>query len=240
MRVVLKNLFLFLCLSFSFSCSSHMHGTTLPFDSFVLIKSVSIDNNCLGLSNCFIKSSHSYSSGSIVYSDKKNHEWSYILTTGHSCGDGGPNDRYLVNDQDGKKHRAKVVLIDNDIDICLLKTRYMRQKPLQLAYEAPKKGEKLYNLNAAAAIWSSGGTMLLEGVYSGIYDEKDKSYVYTIPAYPGSSGSPILNQFGKLVGMIHSVHGRFNNISFGTSLQQTSDFIKKAIKKDQENPIILD
>ena len=69
--------------------------------------------------------------------------------------------------------------------------------------------------------------------------------IYSVPAAGGSSGSGVFNAHGELVGLIHSVFVRFNNLSLSPTYDQLVDFIyannnkNKVIEKKLINIINL-
>ena len=70
---------------------------------------------------------------------------------------------------------------------------------------------------------------LLDGRYIGdIYGEKNIiNSIYTIPSTNGSSGSPVLNKNGEIIGLIHSALSRYENVSMACSVESLNDFVKK-------------
>jgi hypothetical protein len=49
---------------------------------------------------------------------------------------------------------------------------------------------------------------------------------YSIPTIGGSSGSPILDSKGELIGMIHSVHYKFHHLAVSISYTELWNFLK--------------
>ena len=56
-----------------------------------------------------------------------------------------------------------------------------------------------YNLAAPAGFFAKDMIPIFQGRYSGLHGAHD---IYTIPATGGSSGSPIVNKKGELIGLI--------------------------------------
>jgi len=53
--------------------------------------------------------------------------------------------------------------------------------------------------------------------------------IYSLPAIGGSSGSPIVNKKGELIGMIHSVIRYFNQVSISPNYEAMREFINVSI-----------
>ena len=130
----------------------------------------------------------------------------------------------------GEKHLAKVLALDNSIDICLMFVQGLTTiKPVELARRAPKVGDKIYNVGAPAGFFEPGMVSVLEGRYAGNSPTSPMS-LYSLPATGGSSGSMILNHKGRLLSVLHSVHWRFHHITLATTYEDTMKFIKRELK----------
>ena len=64
---------------------------------------------------------------------------------------------------------------------------------------------------------------LFDGLYVGERDQY--SAMYSLPATGGSSGSPILDENGRLVGMVHSVINGFRQIVVSPRLEDMNEFL---------------
>ena len=94
----------------------------------------------------------------------------------------------------------------------------------------PKNGDEAYNIAAPMGILHENVVPLLEGFYFGT---DGKRALYSIPAIGGSSGSPIFNKKGYLIGMIHSVNRYFPVISVSPPTSDLRKFIWQAIKENE-------
>lgn len=130
-------------------------------------------------------------------------------------------------------------------DTCIVETS-MNAPSLEIGSE-PEFGDKVYNIAAPKGIYhpslSSGGVFFTEGLYNGefIMSEGDGGRVfsmYSINAAPGSSGSPIVNSNGEIVGMVHSIDSRYCNlitgqcnspISYSATLKQVRNTLLEAL-----------
>jgi hypothetical protein len=63
---------------------------------------------------------------------------------------------------------------------------------------------------------------LFEGHFFGTVDNRQ---FYSLPSIGGTSGSPIVNSDGKLIGMVQSVHSLFHHISVSPSYEELWNFL---------------
>jgi len=204
----------------------------LPRDSFLHIKKTVTVAVC-SASGCKEKTYKAIASGSAV---KTNQAGTFVLTAAHVCDTTRRNDKELkvtdsfqVTTLKGNKYSATKLTYDNDIDACLLFVKELKLKPIKFADSAPKAGDKAYNIGAPLGIFAPGVVPILEGRYIG--SDSVETALYSIPAAPGSSGSPILNTNGELIGMIHSVYRRFAIISISVEYHALKKFLEKGYEK---------
>lgn len=172
----------------------------------------------------------STASGAAIY----HHEGkTYYLTAKHFC-EKTRND--LVDTINVHTHKmndfaAEVVGMASDIDACILSTERVDMKTLTLASDGPEIGEKVYNMAAPQGLFGKDLVMLYEGFYSGelLEPEGTTADIFSLPANPGSSGSPIINSRGKLVGMVWAIHARFHHITLSTPFEKLKEFIKNTL-----------
>jgi len=164
---------------------------------------------------------------------------SYALTAGHVCHDSG-TDRVIkqvkkfiidfkVVDIAGKLYDVEIVTMDQKNDLCLLYVGDLKRPPIHLATSKPNPGDRVYNLAAPVGIFDKDMIPIFEGFYNG---DSHGGALYSLPAKGGSSGSPIVNHNGELVGMVSMVFVRFNQICISPRYEPTINFIKTSIERD--------
>tara|TARA_A100001515_G_C4545698_1_gene201732 strand:- start:160 stop:987 length:828 start_codon:yes stop_codon:yes gene_type:complete len=235
------------------SCVSTNFGFHIPEDSrdqFVRIIQQAYVSICAE-EGCVTNPLRSSGSGAIVAESTKG---SYILTAGHVCeleienivrtpemlkAINGIEVHMSIVNLSQSKYKAQIVSIDNNSDLCLLFSKnYWNEKgPAKIADSPVFEGERVYNVAAPVGIFYEDVVPLLEGFYMG----KDglKAY-YSIPAMGGSSGSPIFNIRGHLVGMIHSVNVAFPMVSVSPTQKELKKFLESNIKAHKKELAYLE
>ena len=171
----------------------------------------------------------SMGSGAVVlYKNKK-----AVLTAAHVCRQESFENFVKLNeghfflkaiDRDNKEYIIKVIKYDNSQDICLLNSLSGDLPPyIKISSKKPEYGEITYNLAAPLGIIDQQMVPTYQGFFFG--NSEGRAF-YSIPVAGGSSGSPIINFKGELVGMVHSVHYRFHHISLSATYQQIWNFLK--------------
>ena len=96
----------------------------------------------------------------------------------------------------------------------------------------PQPGDRVYNSAAPAGVWFKGeGGMVYEGRLSSIDNSILNNAVYTLPAAPGSSGSIILDENFRVVGVVSAVYLRVPNYTMGPNLEQIHCFLFNAFQQ---------
>ena len=231
-----QSFILLFSLMFLVSCGGTLNGHfnlkhKLPMDSFVKVVAKYDVVKCVN-KTCMKFQLGATSSGSVV---RVYEHGSYILTTGHSCdpgvilndlgGEAKVKQTTYIIDINGVKHDTKTINFNSKQDKCILYSDSLKKAPVKIERnDAPIWGDLIYNVAAPVGMFNIKTVPVLEGRYSG---HKWGFSLYTVPVIGGSSGSPLFNERGKLVGMIHSVHRRFHHLSFGPTHTELINYIYK-------------
>ena len=157
----------------------------------------------------------------------------HILTAAHVCDteemenfartqNAVAETKFKLIDIRGIKHVGIVIKINRTSDLCLISSETLNILSIQLASNPSKIGEKVYNFAAPAGIYNPPMLPILTGIYNG---DSGNVSIYSIPATGGSSGSPIVNRNGQLIGMIHSVYINFKNLSVSATYKDIAQFL---------------
>jgi len=176
-----------------------------------------------------------YNSSASSFLIKNKKDKSYLITAAHVCKtDYGKliflpkfevKEEFYGLDFNMKKFKYQILSVDEKADLCIVTTSRIDDKPYKIAKAYPKLGDVVYNIAAPLGIFEKNIVPLFSGRFSGsAYDRA----LYTLPAVGGSSGSPILNKRGQVIGMVSAVTIRFNQIVISPTLDQIRKIIKDA------------
>jgi len=99
-------------------------------------------------------------------------------------------------------------------DICVVESS-INAPALHIAKREPDFGDKVLNIAAPGGFMmpsaTGGAVFITDGRFSGSYieDKRGIKAVYTLWAIGGSSGSPIMNEAGEMIGMVSAIHKGF-------------------------------
>ncbi len=159
----------------------------------------------------------SYGSGFIIDNET-------IVTNVHVIE--GSNSAYvLMNGQEKKYSVSGYVAIDKAKDLVILKVSGLYGTALTLGSESfPEIGEKIYAVGNPKGL---NGTFS-EGIISGIRDLTTNQVLQiTAPISPGSSGGPVLNSSGQVVGIAFASFSEGQNLNFAIPVKYLSTLKSK-------------
>jgi len=164
-------------------------------------------------------------------------EGTYILTAGHFCvnsitldGQIVLENNIFVNTSKGESHKAILVGLSHKIDACLLRTKPLDMEPLEISLHNPDRYDEILNIAPPAGMFGKDVAIVYEGRYIGKETIGALSMdVYNLPAFPGSSGSPVLNSYGHVIGMVVSTAGGFFHMAFSPTHEEIIYFLEEHI-----------
>jgi S1-C subfamily serine protease len=211
-RIVSSWLILGGILSGSACCSVGMLTTSPPetHSTFVYISHTQIVKECSG-KKCIKKATQSTGSGFVIANTKSG---SWALTAAHLCVSepSAVASKLAAATRGGTVFPVSIIHIFKDVDACVVVIHGTDLPTVSLAQSVPKQGDYVTALGAPAGIFDNDLIAKFSGFYAGttteVRDPRQPSRVYpvlagyTVSARPGSSGGPIFNSSGKLVGMV--------------------------------------
>ena len=239
-----RTILIFLVLFFTVSCGGTFKFSAkdiLPRKGYVFIKKT-VDIHACNKKKCFQDRYVGVGSGFVV---KITYKGSYVVTAAHVCLASkrlraNPKLKLLtklkVETLSGRYFKARVLDYNSKIDACMMFIEDMVSdvEEVSIASNGPEEGDKVFNIASPYGIHNYNIVPLFEGRYIGRTVEDD---MYAFPAGPGSSGSMILSEKGELIGMLHSVYIRMNDIVLSTRYDDLKQFIKRnLIESAQERP----
>jgi S1-C subfamily serine protease len=199
------------------------------------------------------------SSGSLIGHNVQLNE-SYILTAYHVCADlDGPKfmgvlidikeekegidipphllileiaNLHTVTDYRGREYKAGVLRGDPDNDVCILKATHIPGvRPIKIADEPAPVNSKIYNIASPRSLSVPGAVITFEGYITGV--RPNGFHMFSLPVGPGSSGSPVLNEYGEIVSIVShgypwAIHRRTGweaNIAGGPQFKAIKDLV---------------
>ncbi len=145
-------------------------------------------------------------------------------------------ERKIYVDDGVSQIQAKVLAADFKHDTCLLEINVDVKKEFEISDTYLTYSEKVYNIGAPAGFYEPGAKYYSEGHYTGVVytesmfsDEPYLQQVFSIPAVGGLSGSPLINEEGRIIGMIHSVRMDYPYITFSCTIDNLKELIDSAL-----------
>jgi len=124
------------------------------------------------------------------------------------------------------KYTVKAIVVDDiETDLVLLAVDKSeasnRQEFMNISLGALWEGQDVFTISSPAGLKG----VISPGIISAIHNEYDIQF--TCPISTGSSGGPIFNQNGEVVGIVIGHFTTGQNLNFGISVKGLFDLIKK-------------
>jgi S1-C subfamily serine protease len=172
---------------------------------------------------------------SFLYKHEK--DKSFLITAAHVCNNNygklvffpgfEAHEEFYGLTLDLEKHHYTVEKIDFASDLCIVSTKRFKATPYRIAANLPSIGEEVYNIAAPGGVFAKKIAPLFKGFYSGSAHTRS---IFTLPAMGGSSGSPVLDANGRVIGVVSAVTKNFSNIVISPTLKQIKNIIKSVNK----------
>jgi hypothetical protein len=119
---------------------------------------------------------------------------------------------YVLVNGEAIKHKVEgYISIDKKNDIAILSVPTITKSPLLLSDKKQSIGERIYAIGNPKGL---SGT-ISEGIISGIRNLEDKELIQiTAPISPGSSGGPVVNNSGEVIGIAVGTINSGQNLNF--------------------------
>jgi serine protease Do len=199
-------------------CSKTINvAKSIDENSFILIVDETMIHDCVG-PGCKEGKISTVGSAFVIANAGED---SIAATAGHVC-EGALGNHFFAlfkrkvtaSTFDGNEHPVNVLKIYPEYDVCIIQIKGVSLPPMRVSNDLsdPDHGEKVYTIAAPLGIHGKGLALVMDGYYSGVDAELMGFYVYTIPTQSGSSGSPVLNSKGEVIGIISMKREGFENL----------------------------
>lgn len=163
----------------------------------------------------------------------------YLATNAHVVK--GADSIYVIT-HDGGSLKANLVYEDKKCDLAILKikdsTFHLPPLPFELASKSASLGEEIYTLGYPRneIVYGKGYISAETG-----FEGDSGSYQLTLPVNPGNSGGPLIDEDGKILGIISGKQSATDNIAFAVKSSYLlkmldslpKDFPEKALKSNR-------
>lgn len=161
----------------------------------------------------------------------------YCLTNAHVVKEGGEL-MVLVGD---KGYPATVVAVNVNLDLAVIKSEWIT-KPLQLMPAGTVSlGSSVFTVGFPKPLLQGWEIKLTKGVISGLSGFKDRGDVYQHDAatQPGNSGGPLLDETGRVVGVVCSIlSGKdVQNVNYAVKSGEAREWLKSVPQLNGEPSI---
>jgi serine protease Do len=143
----------------------------------------------------------------------------------------------IIKTSDNKEYEIdSIIASDKNWDIVKFKIKNNENsfEYLKFATETPEKGSKVYNISSPLGLEKT----VTEGIVSSLREDKrhGETVQITAPISSGSSGSPIIDEYGNVFAVATFIKRGGQNLNFGVLIDQEKiDNLDKAYLKKQKN-----
>lgn len=131
---------------------------------------------------------------------------------------------------------SDILFLDSVTDICIFTVPKALGKKMKISKRNPRYGDNVWSIGAPTGYFPQSAKPITKGVFSGEAlrfqpnGGKLEFFNFNMPTIGGMSGSPIINEKGKVIGLVSAVHNEWHLISYSPTLEQ----IRAAIETIEE------
>lgn len=135
---------------------------------------------------------------------------------------------HVKNINEKKYKIINVIKTVSEHDLCLIKVKGKYDHVAKVALKKPEIGDMIFNIAVPEGIQFKDSLPIFTGIFSGTYENSKaiKSYLLSIPASQGSSGSPVFNNEGEIIGIIYAAFTNFSHLSISSTIDQVKRLIR--------------
>jgi hypothetical protein len=155
-----------------------------------------------------------------------------IIATNYHVVEGAVQAYCYLNNSSVKYKIDGYVAADKSVDLVLLKVSSLSRPSLPMATETVSPGQKIYVIGSPKGLPAT----ISDGIISGMRDfDEYKLIQMTAPISSGSSGGPVMNARGQLVGISVSQLTEGQNLNFAIP----KSYLEVLLQFKKENPFSL-
>ncbi|WP_312933310.1 trypsin-like peptidase domain-containing protein [Pseudomonas sp.] len=127
------------------------------------------------------------------------------------------------------RHRAEPIMVDTTNDIALLRVDAVVLQPVQVAASGGcALGDPVTAVGFPLAGFAGGGAHVTQGGISALFGLRNDATLlqFTAAIQPGSSGSPLFDGSGAVIGMVTSTVADAQNMNFAVKAQVLAAFLE--------------
>jgi S1-C subfamily serine protease len=151
----------------------------------------------------------------------------YLITSHHIVKGA---ERVFIELPSGARFKAEMVYSDPTKDLAVLKTEDTNftsfgSLPYSFASKPARLGDYVYTLG-----YPKQGMVFTEGSVSSLtgFNEDTFAYQVSVPANPGNSGGPLLDDKGRITGLVSGKHSQQEGAAFATKSDYVLNFLEEA------------
>lgn len=155
-----------------------------------------------------------------------------IIATNYHVIEGATQASCYINNSTTKYKIDGYLAADKSVDLILLKVSTLNKPALVFTSETVSPGQKVYTIGSPKGLPAT----ISDGIVSGMRDfEGYKLIQMTAPISPGSSGGPVLNSKGQLIGISVSQLTEGQNLNFAIP----KSYLEVLLQFKKETPIAI-